>query len=114
MPLVTEFQLTGFDKKVNTLAQHLAKLLNHDVAGHPPSGPNPYGDPNAGWCETIRRVIQEIDKAGYSEKQLNRDLNEVHISGQMWNEIAGAVKEVVEKGLCSDYWSGFGGGSLAR
>lgn len=110
---VTEFRLSGFDKKVNTLAEHLAKLLEQDVAGHPPSYPNPERDPDKGWCDTIRRIIEEIDNAGYSQKQLNRDIEQAGISMDNWNLIREAVKEVIKRGLCSDYWGGFGGGSFA-
>src|SRR5258708_28476568 len=43
------FRLSGLDAKVNTLAEHLAKLLEHEVAGYPPSDPNPNRDPDGGW-----------------------------------------------------------------
>ena len=108
---IIEYKLKGFDRKVGTLAEHLAKLLEHDVAGYPPSDPNPYRDPDGGWCQTIRRVIKEIDNAGYSRKQLERDLVAAGFQSS-WDEIRDAVTEVVERGLCDDHWGDFGGGSL--
>jgi hypothetical protein len=110
---IHEYRLNGFESKVGTLAEHLAKLLGRDVAGYGPSGPNPYGDPNGGWCQTIRRVIQEIDDARYSERQLSRDLEEAGFAGAKWSEIVTAAREVIERGLCDDHWGDFGGGSLA-
>jgi RHS repeat-associated protein len=110
-----EYRLPGFDKKLGTLAEHLAKLLERDVAGYPPpTRSNPYGDPNAGWCNTIRRVIEGIDDAKITPKQLNRDLQDAGYAGDKWAEIIAAVKDVVEWGLCDDHWGGdFRGGSLA-
>jgi hypothetical protein len=106
-----EFRLSGFDQKVGSLAGHLAKLLNRNVAGFGPSpDPNPYGDPNRGWCNTIRRVIQEIDGAGYSDRQLNRDLERAGISTEAWNAIKQAVKDAAK--VCKDHWDDFTGGSL--
>jgi hypothetical protein len=111
--IIYEYRLTGFDAKVGTLAEHLAKLLEHEVAGYPPSDPNPNRDPDGGWCRTIRRVIQEIDGAGYSERQLNRDLEAAGFAGDRWSQIISAVREVIKRGLCDDHWGDFGGGSLA-
>jgi RHS repeat-associated protein len=108
-----EFHLPGFEKRVNTLAEHLAKLLEHDVAGHPPTGPNPDGRANRAWCVTIRRVILEIDEAGYSERRFNRDLEEAGFAGNRWGEIVDALKEVIDKRLCDDHWDDFNGGSFA-
>jgi hypothetical protein len=114
-----EYRLTGFDEKVGTLAEHLAKLLERDVAGYPPSDmPNPNRDPDRGWCNTIERVINEIDEAYgnetyHSSKQLSRDLQDAGFAGEGWVEIIEAVKDVVEWGWCDDHWSdGFSGGSL--
>ena len=64
---VYEYRLSGLDRKVGSLAEHLAKLLEHDVAGYSPSGPNPNRDPDRGWCNTIKRIIEEIDGADYSQ-----------------------------------------------
>jgi hypothetical protein len=108
-----EFRLSGFDQKVGSLAGHLAKLLDRNVAGYPPSDPNPDGRANRSWCITIRRIIREIDGADYSERQLNRDLEQAGFAGGRWSEIIDAVKEVVDKGLCDDHWGDFTGGSLA-
>ena len=111
--IVHEYKVPGFESKVGTLAEHLAKLIEREVAGYPPSDPNPNRDPDGGWCRTIRRVIQEIDGAGYSERQLNRDLEASGFAGDRWLQIISAVREVIERGLCDDHWGDFGGGSLA-
>lgn len=107
---VFEYRLTGFDEKVGTLAEHLAKLLGHNVAGYPPSGPNPERDPDRGWCNTVRRIIREIDRSRYSPKQLSRDLEAAGFGGM---KCVDGVKEVIERGLCDDHWGDFSGGSLA-
>jgi hypothetical protein len=108
-----EFRLEGFDEKVGTLAEHLAKLLDREVAGYPRPDPNPNGDPDGGWCRTIRRIIKEIDDAGYSTKQFNRDLEAAGYSKDNWNVIVAAVRDVIRDGLCDDHWGDFNGGSLA-
>jgi hypothetical protein len=36
-----EFRLAGFDKKVGTLAEHLAKVLDRIIEGYPRPDPNP-------------------------------------------------------------------------
>jgi hypothetical protein len=106
------YRLNGFDGRVGTLAEHLAKLLDRDIAGYGPSGPNPDNRATRSWCSTIRRVIREIDGAGYSRSQLSRDLAEARFAGSKWSEIVDAVREVVDRGLCDDHWGDFGGGSL--
>jgi hypothetical protein len=99
-----EYRLRGFDEKVGTLAEHLAKLLDREVAGYSPSPEsNPNRDPDRGWCDTIRRVIQEIDGADYSPKQFDRDWGEAGFAGDKWADIVGAVKDVVEWGFCDDH-----------
>jgi RHS repeat-associated protein len=108
-----EYRIKGFDEQVGTLAEHLAKLLEHDVAGYPPSYPNPEHYPDRGWCNTVRRIIEVIDRAGYSERQFSRDLERAGFGGGKWGEIVNAMKEVVERGLCDDHWGDFNGGSLA-
>src|SRR5690606_36826343 len=60
----SEFRLTGFDRKVGTLAEHLAKVLDREIAGYPRPDPNPENRATRVWCVTIRRVLEEIDKAG--------------------------------------------------
>jgi len=113
-PRPYEYRLAGLPAKVNDLALHLAKLLEYDVAGHPPSDPNPYRRPDRGWCLTIRRIIEEIDNTDYTEKQFNRDIEQAGIGIDKWNLIRKAVKEVIAKGLCDDHWGNFSGGSLAH
>jgi hypothetical protein len=110
----TVYSLAGFDKKLGTLAEHLAKLLEREVAGYSITGTNPNRDPDGGWCVTVKRVIKEIDKEGLSEKQLNRDIQATSIGNAGWAEIISAVKEVIALGLCDDHWGDFSGGSFAR
>jgi hypothetical protein len=110
---IYEYRLTGFPSKVGTLAEHLAKLLEREVAGHPPSYPNPENEPDRSWCNTIRRIIQEIDNAGYSPRQLERDIINSGIGTDNWNEIIESVRDVIELGFCDDHWGDFNGGSLA-
>ena len=114
-PSIVEYRLQGFPSRVGTLALHLAKLLARDVAGYGPSGPNPYGDPDRGWCTTIKNKITEIRNARYSEAQLLRDLNNSGFGGDRWAEIIEAIAEVVARGLCDDHWPDDfdGGGPLA-
>lgn len=107
----SEFRLTGFDRKVGTLAEHLAKVLDREIAGYPRPDPNPENRATRVWCVTIRRVLEEIDKAGYSEKQLNRDLEAIGISKETWDIIKDAVKDAAK--VCDDHWGNFTGGSLA-
>ncbi len=112
---VHTYKLGGFDEKVGTLAEHLAKLLGPDygpVAGYSYNVPNPNRDPDGGWCRTIRRIIQEIDDAGYSERQLTRDLEAAGFGGQKWLEMISALLQVIDRGLCDDHWGDFSGGSL--
>lgn len=106
-----EYRLSGFNEKVGTIAEHLAKVLGYEVAGYPPSGPNPDDRATRGWCVTIRNFIQQIDNTGYTERQLNRDLEAAGISSETWNAIKAAVRAATEK--CSDHWGDFSGGSLA-
>jgi len=106
-----EFRLSGFDRKVGLIAAHLAKVLGYEVAGYPPSGPNPGDRATRGWCVEIRNFIQQIDNAGYTERQLNRDLEAAGISTEVWNTIKAAVRAAAEK--CNDHWDDFTGGSLA-
>jgi hypothetical protein len=102
---ISEYRLSGFDKKVGTLAEHLAKILGRDVADYGPSpNPNPYRDPDRGWCTTIKNKITELRNARYSEAQLSRDLNNAGFGGGRWTEITGAIAEVVARGLCDDHW----------
>jgi len=107
-----DFALPGFAKKVGTIAEHLAKILARDVAGYPASKPNPNGDPDRGWCDTIKRAIQEIDGAGYSKKQLAGEIGKFNLGGT-WDAIRKGVEDVIVKGLCKDHWGDFGGGSFA-
>ncbi len=108
---IYEYRLTGFDAKVGTLAEHLAKVLDREIAGYPRPDPNPENRATRVWCVTIKRVIEEIDNADYSERQLNRDLEAAGISSDTWNIIKKAVKAAAT--TCEDHWGDFTGGSLA-
>jgi len=108
-----EFASSELGRRAGTIAEHLAKILAHDVAGYPPSYPNPNGYPNRGWCDTIKRSIQEIDNLDFSPKQLSREITN-NALGDTWTELRRGILEVIDKGLCDDSWGGFGGGSFAR
>ena len=108
---ILEYRLNGFDEKVGTLAEHLAKILGRDVAGYPPSGPNPDDRATRVWCTTVRRVVRELENAGYTEKQLDRDLEKAGIGIRTWNEIVLALSAA--RNLCNDHWGDFTGGSLS-
>lgn len=99
--------------RVETLAEHLAKIMGDDVAGYSPTGPNPNRDPDAGWCETIKRTIEAIDNLSLSPNQFNRDFEETGIGWDTWDEIKNALKDLKKEGYCDDYWGDFTGGSLA-
>lgn len=112
LPIMT-YRLIGFERKIGTLAEHLAKLLERDVAGYPPSDPNPEERANRSWCITVRRIIREIEATGYSTKQLNRDLVRAGFAGSRWSAILQAIADVIDQGVCDDHWGDFSGGSLA-
>ena len=107
----SEFRLKGLDEKIGTLAEHLAKVLDREIAGYPRPDPNPKNRATRLWCVTIRRVIQEIDDADYSPKQFSRDLEAAGFSKDTWTIIKDAVKDAAKK--CEDHWGDFTGGSLA-
>ena len=111
---IYEYRIKGFEGKIGTLAEHLAKILNREVAGYPKPSPNPYGDPNRGWCITIRNKINEIRDGNYSEDQLARDLEQAGYGGSSWAEITKAIEDLVNEHLCDDHWGDFNGrGPLA-
>ncbi len=116
---VSPFRITGFDRKLNTLAEHIANLLKTDVAG---TSYNPKWDPNDddhhGWCRTIRRIVSEINDAqkgpnpDLTPRQLLRDLRDAGYSETRYNVLREAFTQVRDN-FCEDFWDDFDGGSFA-
>jgi len=105
----------GIDARLGTIAEHIAKLLDTEVLGYPGSGSNPNRDPDGGWCRTIRRAIQDIQKKSsrMSEAQFNRELAQSGWSGDRWAQLLAFGGQLIAEGLCNDHWDDFDGGFLA-
>ena len=94
-----------------TIAEHLAKLLGRPVAGYSPSGPNPYRDPDRGWCNTIKEAIAAIDRMSYTPDQFNNHFNQTKFKNEL-DTLKRALREA--RRWCDDYWGDdFTGGFLA-
>jgi len=100
-------------QRTESLAEHLAKVLDRDVAGYNRPFRDPENDNQRGWCLTVRNTINEIDDMDLSDKQLQRDLNDAGITSEIWQQIKTALRELLSNGFCDDHWGNFGGGSLA-